>query len=92
MCSCGNSEDEEVFYQNNLWKQVPEHNINEDINTEMRIGSANNSKDFETSKQKNKPKLKQFVKYKLKTPMTLKNVKFWVELVNQQVSVSIVLT
>ena len=31
---------------------MPEHNINEDINTEMRIGSANNSKDFETSKQK----------------------------------------
>ena len=68
---------------------MPEHNINEDINTEMRIGSANNSKDFETFKQKNKPKLKQFVKYKLKTPMTLKNVKFWVEIVNQQVSVSI---
>lgn len=68
---------------------MPVHNINEDINTKMHIGSANNSKDFETSKQKNKPKLKKFVKYKLKTPMTLKNVKFWVEIVNQQVSVSI---
>lgn len=31
---------------------MPVHNINEDINTKMHIGSANNSKDFETSKQK----------------------------------------
>lgn len=39
----------------------------------MHIGNVKNSKDFKTSKQKNYPKLKQLVKYKLKTPTTERN-------------------
>lgn len=50
MCSSSISEDEEDFDQNNMSKQVPEHNIGNDVNTEKNLGSANNSKNLKTKK------------------------------------------
>lgn len=48
MCSSSISEDEEDFDQNNMSKQVPEHNIGNDVNTEKNLGSANNSENLKT--------------------------------------------